>query len=236
MLVGSVRTHVVVRSGNDKLGGLAATYRTMDSCPTDCSFYANGCYGTGRIFGIPRKYGTEANQGYAHVRALAQAVQAGKVTGVRFNVVGDYLQADGSPDRDYIAATNDVARELPRGQVIAYTHAWERLDPDWFAYPVNASCDTPADILRARAAGWQTVAGLPDASAYGQVIGGSRIVGCLDQTHGLSCADCMLCARERTATVGFIAHGTAVQRARRATQAMLPVIGPDGRIAYEPMR
>lgn len=49
--------HGVVKSHNSKLGNIAATYRTIDSCPTTCPFYKNGCYANGRIFDIPRKYG-----------------------------------------------------------------------------------------------------------------------------------------------------------------------------------
>jgi hypothetical protein len=210
---------------------MAAVYRTMDSCPTDCAFYGNGCYGTGRIFGIPRDYGTATadDPTYQAVRNMA-----GAVTHVRFNVVGDYLDADGLPDMAYIEATNHVARSLPAGRVIAYTHAWQRMRPEWFAYPVNASCDTPADIAAARAAGWQTVAGVPTADSIGQTVAGSRIVACPAQTRDASCASCMLCARVRPSTVGFVAHGTASTKARAAVRAMAPVLGSDGTIRMVP--
>lgn len=46
---------VVVRSKNRKLGNVAATYVTLDSCPSDCAFKGAGCYAETGYVGIQTK-------------------------------------------------------------------------------------------------------------------------------------------------------------------------------------
>jgi hypothetical protein len=105
-----------------------------------------------------------------------------------------------------------------------------------FAYTVNASCDSAEDIVRARDAGWQTVAVVP-AEAIGRAAG-RGIVPCVAQVRpGATCASCRLCARPRAGTVGFAAHGSGRAQALRAIGARaaaprVATIGPGGTIAY----
>lgn len=234
----SVRTLVVRESGNRKLGVSAATYRTQESCPRSCPLYGTDCYARGRIFGIARKSGTVDTGDYAAVRALA-TLPADRL--IRWNVSGDYLAADGRPDHAYIDATNAAAAGRPRGSVIAYTHAWRTLEPAMFGYVVNASCDTPADILEARARGWRTVAVVP-REAIASSVGPSRIVPCVAQIRPeATCATCRLCAQDRPATVGFTVHGSSARRGADRAAARwygprdrIATIGPDGTVLYGP--
>lgn len=208
-----IQTHVVAKSGNSKIGPMAATYRTQKSCPTTCPLLGNGCYATGRIFGIPTRLGRE------DVEAVRQLADKPLPYGIRFNVSGDFLDADGQPDLEYIAACNEVATAHPEALKIAYTHAWRQLSPDLFAFPVNASCETVADVAEAVANGWQAVM---VNGPEGDEIAGKKVLTCLAETRGISCADCGLCGADvRTRpVVSFTAHGGGKKRASAAVASL----------------
>lgn len=210
----ALKTHVTLKSGNAKTGPLATTYREQSSCPTTCPLMGNGCYAIGRIFAIPRKFGSESTDA---VLSLITTLKPGQ--GLRLNVSGDFLAEDGTPDREYIAACNRVATERPDVKIIAYTHAWRTLSPSDFAFGVNASCDTDADIAEARAAGWGTVT---VGAEHGEEIAGTRVVRCPAETRDdVSCATCMLCAKTPNlpVTVTFGPHGPGRKRAAAVAAA-----------------
>jgi hypothetical protein len=217
----SVRTLVVDRTRNAKLGNAAATYRTQASCPSTCPLYGSGCYARGRIFGIPDKLGTEDPGGYAAVRALAGTLPDGGM--VRANVSGDVLAEDGTPDAPYLAALSALAADRPDADIYTYTHAWRDLPADPApGVTVNASCETAEDIERAAAAGWPTTVVDPGGpnSLIGQTIAGRRVVQCPAQTGDTTCSDCRLCARpRRRSTVAFTVHGSGSRQAATAVTA-----------------
>lgn len=201
-------THVVKRSHNAKLGPIAATYRGQTSCPSSCAFYNNGCYATGRIFSIARRFGSDEAQS---ILDLAETIPQGGT--VRFNVAGDFLAADGQVDREYVDACNELIARRPDLHVICYTHAWRQLEPGAFSFVVNASCETLAEVREAQELGWrQTV--LTDSgdehSTIGTKLGDRQVTQCPAQTHNVTCADCRACAADtRTRPViAFVAHGT----------------------------
>lgn len=207
-----VLTHVTLKSANKKTGPMAATYRTVESCPTACFHHPdNGgtCYGAtghgGGVFRIASKYGVDH---MGKVRALAGDLPANGM--LRLNVVGDFLNDAGDLDVDYVDAVNDVARARPDVTIIAYTHAWRRLSPDLFDFVVNASCETADDVDKARANGWQAVLVLADDDdpLIGARVADKRVIVCPEQrSDRVNCANCGLCAKERPTVVGFIAHG-----------------------------
>jgi len=204
-------TYVTTRSGNAKTGPMAATYRQQASCPTTCPFLRNGCYAGGRIFSIPDRFGTDDLES---LRALENRPLP---NGIRFNVSGDFLDDDGEPDLDYIAACNAVADAHPESIKIAYTHAWRVLDPDMFTFTVNASCETEEEVVEALGRGWQAVI---VNGTHGATIGDKRVLTCLAQTEGLSCAECRVCSNDvRTRPiVSFIPHGAGSISAAVATR------------------
>ena len=209
----TVKTHVVLKSRNSKVGPMATTYRTQVSCPTTCPLLDNGCYANGRIFGIPKALGRD------DVSAVLALAETPLPHGIRFNVSGDFLDAKGKPDKRYIAACNKVARAHPDALKIAYTHAWRVLSPAMFDFPVNASCETVEDVEKAVAAGWQAVI---VNGEDGSMIGEKRVLTCLAETKNLSCADCGLCGQDvRTRpVVSFTAHGGGKQLATKAVAAL----------------
>lgn len=212
---------MVKRSGNVKTGPVrVATYRTQVTCPDTCPLMGSGCYGENNgVGGSPTPFGHAArgdeDTDYTILRDALLACKAGDV--IRVNVVGDYLNADGTPDFAYINVINEAAN---RGVIVlAYTHAWRSLSPDLFvdAARPQASCDNPADVSAARAAGWSTVIVDPDGR-YPQAgdIGGTRAVICPNVTNGVKCIDCKLCAVQRKSTIVFPVHGMRRGRAARA--------------------
>lgn len=208
-----MKTHVVIKSGNAKIGPMAATYREQSSCPTSCPLLDNGCYAQGRIFAIPRKFGKNS---LAPLKLLARLPME---SGVRFNVSGDFLDEDGNPDLPYIEACNIVARAHPDRLKIAYTHAWRVLEPAMFDFPVNASCETVEEVEKAVAAGWQAVI---VNGTHGEMIGDKRVVTCLAQTQDITCADCKVCGsgtRTRP-VVSFNAHGQRHKRVTTTVEAL----------------
>jgi len=217
-----VKTLVVERTTNAKTGPMAATYRTADTCPTSCPLAGGGCYARGRIFGIPSRLGTEATASYPEVRALASNLRLGAM--VRANVSGDMLDDAGRPDFPYAAALSSVAQDRPDVAVFGYSHAWRSLSPDIApGVTLNASCESPEEIIAATAAGWPTVTTATDPAdpIIGTTIAGRRVVVCPAQTRdGVTCSTCRLCARPaRRSTVAFIVHGSGKAQAARAIRA-----------------
>jgi len=218
----SIRTLMVRRTANSKTGPVdLATYRTQDSCPVTCPLMGAGCYaenngprGRPTLFATAER-GTIVGTDYGPLVEALDSLSQWSI--VRFNVAGDYLLEDGSPDMAYIEATNHA-----KGDVLSYTHAWRTLDPAWFtdkARP-NASCDTPQGVFDAKAAGWATVIVDPDGS-YGQgtSIGASRCVTCPYEVNKRQCIDCRLCARgNRPSVVVFPVHGQRRMLAATALQ------------------
>jgi len=173
----------------------------------------NGCYATYRIFAIPRKYGQ------SDVSAVLALVDKPLPNGVRFNVSGDFLLEDGTPDLEYINACNKVVEAHPGILAISYTHAWRTLSPAMFAFPVNASCDTLGDVATAVALGWEAT--IVNAE-NGMTVGDKSVVTCLAETKGITCAECGLCGQSsRTRPiVSFTAHGPGKNKATAVVLAL----------------
>jgi hypothetical protein len=229
MAADDVRTLIVWTSRNAKTGPTTSTYRPQSSCPRSCPLWASGaCYAMQRgAGGSPGAFGhaERAAATAADVAAMGTDPRAGDVW--RFNVSGDYLAPDGSPDLDYIDATNTAVRARAAAgrpvTVLAYTPAWRILSPSMFAYTVRASCDTLLDVAQATAAGWSAVLVVPEDDPDAVLrsrVGPVRMVPCVNQLPAKrTCDACKLCARDTagTSAVVFRAHGAKRRR-------VLPVV------------
>lgn len=215
---------IVPKSNNSKTGGIPVTYRPVSTCPTDCPFLPTGeiggCYGTGRIFGMARKYAGETD-----VESATWKIRLGKDRSARYlrdRVVGDVVTDEGALDRDYVAGISAVATDnklVPFG----YTHAWRLFTPDDVAflrgtgYVMNASVETHADAQRAIDLGLPTVI-VDDDTDEGATVAGRRLVTCPAEVRDdVNCASCGLCAKpNRSVLIRFTIHGTARAKARKA--------------------
>lgn len=219
----TTKTHFVRKSHNAKLGVMSATSRTHGTCPTDCPFYGNGCYaentpGRPSVFQMAERNGSDISE---DLENFVARIARESLPMLRWEVSGDVLRSDGSPDYDYIEATNRIADLRPDVRMIRYSHAWRKVPASAFAYVVNASCETDEDVRDATALGWQTVITVADVESVPDEIGGQRVVICPNQTSDgeIKCADCTLCSRERSATVAFIAHGSGRRKIASAVSA-----------------
>lgn len=216
-----LKTHTVLKSGDDKTGPLAGTYRTHESCPDTCAFLPRkydgpgGCFGTGRIGHIAEQYGV-CDSDYRKVRALAVDMPAGHT--FRPNIVGDFNQGDGTPDWSYIRACNYVAETRTDCTVFAYTHLWRKIDRNAFGFPVRASCETIQDVLDARERGYSAVivdnGTLDFATADAET--GAHFMTCRHTTHGTQCVDCGACCRDSNLVIVFPVHSASAKLASAA--------------------
>jgi hypothetical protein len=218
---------VVPRSGNSKTGSIPVTYRTVETCPTDCPFLPTGeiggCYGTGRIFGMTRKYAGETD-----VESATWKIRLDKDRSARYlrdRVVGDVVTPDGELDRDYVSGIAQVAAGN-RLVAFGYTHAWRSFTPDDVAflrdsgYVMNASTESEAGAQAALDAGMPAVI-VDDDTPDGATVAGRRLMTCPAEVRDdVSCASCGLCAKpDRAVLIRFKTHGVARAKARRAAAA-----------------
>lgn len=211
--------HLVAISSNSKIGPMPATYRGRETCPTDCAFLNNGCYGDGRIFGLAHKYASSLTIDKA--REILRRARA-DARYLRDRVVGDLVNSRGLFDMHYVRAIARLAREHGL-TVFGYTHAWRMLSRDDVAairatgYVMNASCETVEDVRHAISLGMPTVI-TNDNVPEGLTVDGKRIITCPQQIRAnVTCASCGLCAKpERKVIIRFLVHGGGKKRARAA--------------------
>lgn len=200
-------------SSNKKLGkGVRATYREVGpTCPQDCQhLQSKSCYAMYafvKIHADKSEYDkNDANIIYSYLTNLPLKKK------IRHHVSGDFMKPGDEIDNDYIDAVLAGHKLRPDLQGWTYTHVWKRLDSEEMnsekSLTVNASCDTEDDVRKALSEGWPATM-VVDEGFEGGRIDETNVVVCPNQTHDLSCADCMLCFRKnRKAVVAFRVHGS----------------------------
>ena len=219
-------------SENEKLVGyyrprpVFAVYRAVGAtCPADCALLDAGCYAQGGNVAIHQK---RANGRSFDPVAWSRTLPVGSL--VRWNVSGDVVGEDGAVYRAAIKRAHESRPDLVGW---LYTHAWADEDVAAWArtLPSNvtavASLDNPADVPRARALGFSTVAyvvttsngkSFSDAEARtARDVRGLRPLPCPSQRVETGCADCMACTRP--GVIVFAAHGSASRTASRSIAA-----------------
>lgn len=178
----------------------------------------NGCYADGRIFSISEKHGSNDPR-FEDLLALETKLKPNGA--VRLNVSGDFLDDEGNPDKAYIEACNELAKRRPDVVFIAYTHAWRLLSPADFDFTVNASCETPDDLVDATLAGWPTVV-VDDGTLVGQKVAGRNVLQCPQQyREGVTCDSCRACAADTPTrpVIAFLIHGATRRKATNTLAA-----------------
>lgn len=216
----------VVRSGNHKVGPLPVVSRPQWSCPNDCPLMGAGCYGEVKP-GRPSLFDVvDATVASSRSRTTMADLRNRRwrvvPRGIRFGIVGDFLDRAGHPDLDYINETNETALAHP-WKAWGYTHAWRRLTAGMFAFVVRASVQSRAEAEQAIAAGWRVaiVDPGPDApdTLIGSRISGQLVVQCpATNRPGVNCESCLLCARDIGTVVAFPVHGSLRGRAAAAVR------------------
>jgi hypothetical protein len=200
-------------SQNAKLGwGVFTTYRRVgETCPVDCKALVSGaCYALGGNVGIhQRKSAQDVTDGQRLKEWLGGLPRGVKV---RHHVSGDFMR-DGVVDVDYVKDMKEGHKSRKDLQGWVYTHAWRDLSAseinDTEGLTVNASCDSVPDLIEALERGWLATLIVDEHAENFKLDNGVRVVICPNQTHDVTCSDCMLCFRKiRKTVVGFRLHGS----------------------------
>lgn len=208
-----MQVHLTLKSANAKTGPIPVSTTERDSCPTDCAMRA-GCYaasGPLALHWAAVSAGTRGTSWGQFTQAIA-ALPEGQLW--RHNQAGDLPQAGGTIDAvklGQLVAANQGRRGF------TYTHhrdraslAWVKHANEW-GFTVNLSANdlSDADALAETGAG-PVVVVLPSTQTQNtETPAGRKVVVCpATQRDDVSCATCQLCQRQRSAIVGFPAHGT----------------------------
>lgn len=212
---------VVAKSGNAKTGKVAATYAPQSTCPTVCPLRGSGCYAeSGNIrYTLARLDHTADSLAVAMAEAEGIDNLKGDIP-LRVHVVGDCSDN---------ASANIVGSAMRRYEqkgsfAWTYTHAWRDVPhSEWDGANVLASLENPADIPLARSQGYSpaiVVQAHESDKAY--YVDGQKVIPCPEQTKGITCADCGLCARfgksADSPAIAFAIHGARKGAASLAIQ------------------
>lgn len=224
----------VAKSANSKIGQVAATYVSQESCPRSCPFRGSGCYAETGMTGIhTKRLNRDARAGKLTKLQLAKN-EARAVDGLsgdlplRLHVVGDCTT---NQTTKVVAGAAKRYRSRHNSRVWAYTHTWKRVRrASWGDVSVIASCETMADVKLAMGQGYAAAIVVSEHSGAGGravVREGLRVVPCPQQTgRAADCMSCGLCldaGRLRAAgiVIEFATHGS---QGKRASSALLNVI------------
>jgi len=227
---------VKARTENPKLGDVAATYASQSTCPPSCPFLRSGCYAENGFLGgfITKRLnrGIIPTMSPADVAASeAQAIdELDGSRDLRLHVVGDSTTPAGTR-----LLAQSAERYSARGghRVWTYTHAWRSVPREaWGSISVLASCESAADVGAAHALGYATAI-VVESHIMDRVhkTGGMKLLPCVEQTRGKTCAECRLCMRDtelhtRVLTIAFAAHGSRQSRAKALKSLDSSVEGP----------
>lgn len=209
---------------NKKLGFMATSISGEQTCPDSCALKASKmCYGKlgplnwvwGKV--SDGRNGMDWDSFIAAIRSLPKGHK------FRHNQVGDLPGFNLSIDTVSLFQLAEASSHL---QAYTYTHKpvlkgkadKPTLEVNRNAirecnnlgFTVNLSCDSIDEVDEALNLGIGPVTTvLPmDAPETQFTSEGNKVVVCPAQSKGRTCADCMLCQKQRGVVVGFRAHGT----------------------------
>lgn len=209
---------LVEKSANTKLGQMGATYRKVgDSCPSSCPLLNNGCYAQSGKTAMHQKRAEISEGDGAKFQAWVSTTKAKLI---RLHVSGDFFSGD-KPDKEYIDGVLKGFKARKDVVGYTYTHGWKKLSKRLNSLDnltVNASTDNTQDRIKAVKAGWPVVMVVTDdekRKSWMDEATGKKVVVCPNQTSGITCNQCMLCAKKhRPQIVAFKAHGALRKRVK----------------------
>lgn len=205
--------HLTLKSANAKTGPIPVSTSGDETCADDCAM-RDECYAATGPLAL---HWAKVSRGE---RGTDWPTFVGAVGALPDDQLWRHNQAGDLPQRD---GTTDAAK---LGQLVAantgkrgftYSHHRDAASINWirhanaWGFTVNLSANdlADADALADHAAG-PVVVVLPSTQTRNTVTPKGRpVVICpATQRDDVSCATCQLCQRQRTAIVGFPAHGT----------------------------
>lgn len=220
-----MRISFTKRSGNKKTGPIPVTISERATCPSTCALKNAGCYAENFPLGQHWRQVSESGPALESVLPQIAALPAGQLW--RHNQAGDLPGRGTRINRRQLLA---LARASEGKRGFMYTHkpatkvnlaAIHRAHSASFVINLSANNPTHADELARH--------GLPVVTVLSADVSGPvrletpqgrQIVVCpATYRNDVTCATCALCAiPDRTAIIGFPAHGT---RARLASEVTL---------------
>lgn len=205
---------ISLRSMNRKTGPIPVSMSSAETCPKSCSFYGAGCYG--EFHWLRHQWSKVDKRGmtWAAFCKVVRELRAGTLW--RHNEVGDL---PGSARGDlYVAPLRELTAANAGRRGFTFTHRVPKTegqrralrDANGYGFTVNLSADSLEDADRKAELRCGPVAVVvpTDAPRGIRTPAGRPIVLCPAETHGLTCAQCRLCANAtRKTIVGFRAHG-----------------------------
>ena len=208
-----MQVHFTLKSANVKTGPIPVSTTEQASCPDDCTMKKE-CYaksGPLALHWAAVSNGTRGTDWATFTDAVA-SMPDGQLW--RHNQAGDLPVAGGTVDAVKLGQL--VAANAGR-RGFTYSHhrdadsiAWIRHANAW-GFTVNLSANdlADADALAEHNAGPVVVVLPSTTTANTTTPAGRAVVICpATQRDDVSCATCQLCQRQRSAIVGFPAHGT----------------------------
>jgi len=208
-----MQVHLTLKSANVKTGPIPVSTTTRDSCPPDCAMRAE-CYAASGPLALHWAAVSAGTRGtsWGQFCKTISALPDGQLW--RHNQAGDLPQIDGTIDPVKLCQLV-AANTGKRG--FTYSHHRDAASIAWiwhannWGFTVNLSANdlNDADYLASQNAG-PVVVVLPSTQNENlKTPGGRAVVICpATQRDDVSCATCQLCQRQRSAIVGFPAHGS----------------------------
>lgn len=222
------------KSFHSKLGhGVARSMSEAGPmCPDECTLKGAGCYA---------EYGPTGMHGRRAAKMATDILEAVKKLPrnwlFRHNVSGDFFLKN-EPNEEYIQDVKRMAVIRKDITFWGYTHGPKRL----LKYglnklanlTINASCDTPQDIIAMHEAGMPTVTTVEPGGKPVIELDMYFIVVCpARKDNNVKCSDCKLCAKKdrvrtsrltgetKPVTIGFEYHGSGKNKAAKAIAAKM---------------
>lgn len=208
-----MHVHLTPKSANVKTGPIPVSTTERASCPADCKMKAE-CYAASGPLALHWAAVSNGARGtdWATFTDAIAALPDGQLW--RHNQAGDLPQANGTIDP---ALLGDLVAANIGKRGFTYSHHRDAASIQWirhanqWGFTVNLSANDlhDADMLADADAG-PVVVVLPSTQTSNTTTprGRAVIVCPATQRDDISCATCQLCQRQRTAIVGFPAHGT----------------------------
>lgn len=213
-------THLTAKSANAKTGPIPVSTSSADTCPPSCPFKSQGCYAKSGPLALHWAKITSGNRGLAWSEFCQAIADLPDAQLWRHNQAGDLPGAGEHIDAIALAQLTK-ANQGRRGYTYTHKHATEGnreaiRSANARGFTVNLSANTlaHADELADTKCG-PVVVVLPSGQTTNTTTpAGRKVVICPATVRdNVTCASCGLCQRQRSAIVGFPAHGTGAKRA-----------------------
>jgi len=208
-----MQVHLTMKSANGKVGPVPVSTTEKASCPPDCAM-RDECYAATGPLALHWAKVSDGSRGtdWAGFTAAIAALPEGQFW--RHNQAGDLPVAGGTVDA--VALGQLVAANTGK-RGFTYSHHRDAQSIDWirhsnaWGFTVNLSANNlaDADTLADLDAGPVVVVLPSDQVVNTKTPAGRSVVVCPATIRDdVSCATCQLCQRQRSAIVGFPAHGS----------------------------